>query len=193
MFKKIAITPETVTHAAQSGEESRAKAASVFKTLFGLYGNLFLNKFSTGQQNSAGDDVGILSARGTWGYALRDYSEDTIASAMSICLDRHPEFPPSLPQFVILCRAAAPRKVYRPAVPEIEMSQGLRSQFARKAREINAKHAQDAVDKVTGYVARPMSLDGLKQGIAQAVGLAGGDECRVLLDLDRAFAPRGVA
>ena len=193
MFKPVAITPETVTQAAKTGEESRAKAASVFKTLFGLYGNLFLSKYSTGQLNGAGEDVGILSARNTWGHGLRGFDEETIASAMAVCLERHTEFPPSLPQFVLLCRAAAPRKLYRPAVPEIEMGQGLRSQYARQARAINAKHDERARQRATGHIPLPMTLDGLKQSIAQAVGLAGGDECRVLLDLDRALVRKVAA
>jgi hypothetical protein len=193
MFKPIVVTPETVAQVAASAEAKRAQASSVFKVMHGFYGNLFLSKFASGQLNDAGDDIGVINARSIWGHGLVTFDELTIKTALSNCMDRHPEFPPSLPQFVLLCRAATPRKVYRPAVPEIEMSQGLRSEYARKAREINTKHAERAQQRVTGFIPLPMSLDGLKQSIAQAVALAGGDEAATLMRLDRELAPREAA
>ena len=193
MFKPIVITPETVAQVAASAETKRAQAGSVFKVMHGFYGNLFLSKFASGQLNDAGDDIGVINARSIWGHGLSTFDEPTIKTALANCMDRHPEFPPSLPQFVILCRAAAPRKVYQPEVPEIEMSQGLRSQYARKAREINAKHDEIAREKASGITPLPMSLDGLKQSIAQAVALAGGDEAATLMRLDRELSPRVAA
>lgn len=193
MFKPIVVTPETVAQVAAAAEAKRAQAGSVFKVMHGFYGNLFLSKFSSGQLNDAGDDIGVVNARSIWGHGLRDFEESTIKTALANCMDRHPEFPPSLPQFVILCRAAAPRKAYQTAVPEIEMSQGLRSEYARKAREINAKHDEVARARVTGFKPLEMSLDGLKQNIAQAIALAGGDEAAALTRLEREIAPRSAA
>lgn len=193
MFKPIVVTPETVAQVAASAEAKRAQAGNVFKVMHGFYGNLFLSKFASGQLNDQGDDVGVVNARSIWGHGLRDFDEATIKTALSSCMDRHPEFPPSLPQFVVLCRAAAPRKTYRPVVPEIEMSQGLRSQYARKCREINAKHDERAQQRITGFTPLPMSLDGLKQSIAQAVALAGGDEAATLMRLDRELASKVAA
>lgn len=193
MFKPIVVTPETVAQVAASAEAKRAQAGSVFKVMHGFYGNLFLSKFASGQMNDQGDDVGVINARSIWGHGLCTFDEQTIKTALANCMDRHPEFPPSLPQFVILCRAAAPRKTYQPAVPEIEMSQGLRSQYARKAREINVKHDELLKQREKGFTPLPMSLDGLKQSIAQAVALAGGDESATLMRLDRELCVRGVA
>lgn len=193
MFKPIVVTPETVAQVAASAEEKRAQANSVFKVLHGFYGNLFLSKFASGQMNDQGEDIGVINARSIWGHGLRHFDEPTIKTALSMCMDRHPEFAPSLPQFVVLCRAAAPRKVMDSGPRAIEMSQNLQSQYARKAREINAKHDELARQRASGYTPLPLSLDGLKQAIAQAVGLAGGDECRVLLDLDRQFCKKVAA
>lgn len=191
MFKPVVVTPETITQVAASAEAKRAQAGNVFKVMHGFYGNLFLAKFSSGQLNDQGDDIGVINARSIWGHGLRDFNDSTIKTALSNCMERHPEFPPSLPQFVVLCRAVAPRETYKPAVPEIGMSQGLRSQYARQAREINAKHDERAKQRATGYTPLPLSLDGLAQNIAQAIGLAGGDEVAALMRLGRELAAKG--
>nr|WP_321291614.1 hypothetical protein [uncultured Rhodoferax sp.] len=179
-----------VTEQAAKAAESASVTSTVFRSLHGYYGVLFTSKFATGILSAEGKDQGILSARKVWAYELSRYEVHTIANAVESCKAMHPEFPPSLPQFVALCAANAPRKTYKPAIPEIEMSQALRSQYARQARETNARHHARAVDTKTGFTDLPISLDGLKQAVAQAVGLAGGDEVHTLLRLDRQFSPR---
>lgn len=160
----------------------------VFRAFHGYYGVLFTSKFSTGEVNGDGKDKGILSARTVWAHELRKFGRETVGAAINACKLAHKQYPPSLPEFLEHCQALVIRKVYKPAVPEIEMGQGLRSAYARRAREINAKHAKRAIDKMTGYVELPKGLDGLKQAIAGAVGAAGGDESKELLRLDRLFA-----
>ncbi|MGJ7529833.1 hypothetical protein [Variovorax sp. GB1P17] len=158
---------------------------NVFKVLHGYYGNLFFTKFSTGAVEN-GEDQGIANARRIWAHGLRDFDGDTIKMALRNCQARHAEYPPSLPQFVALCAAAKPREVYR--IPNaIGMSSALRSQYARQARAINEKHEAKAERRRTGYVPLPVTLDGLKQAIASAVGDAGGNEAAELLRLDRLY------
>jgi hypothetical protein len=65
------------------------------------------------------------------------------------------------------------------------MSGELRSRYAAQARAINERHAAKQVAKVTGFKELPTGLDGLKQAIAGAVALAGGDEAATLRRLDR--------
>lgn len=166
-----------------------ATANDVFKVLHGFYGNLFLNKFSTGVVDAKGRDEGVRSARVVWAQTLLPFGESTVVAALEACKAAHPEFPPSLPQFEALCRAAKPREVYKPDQPILVMSQQLRSQYAAQARAVNEKHQRKAMDRVTGYVELAQSLDGLKQAIANAVATAGGDESAELLRLDRMFAP----
>ena len=166
---------------------------NIFKVFHGFYGNLFLSKFATGEVDPQGGDAGIVSARQIWGHGLRDFDAGTVKAALAQCMDRHPEFPPSLPQFVALCAANKPREVYRPAQPALEMSQSLKSAYSARAREINERHARKAIDRKTGYVELPQSLDGLKAAIANAVATAGGDEVKELRRLDLMFAPKGVA
>ncbi|MDQ0022928.1 hypothetical protein J2X90_000714 [Variovorax paradoxus] len=159
---------------------------NVFKVLHGYYGNLFLSKFASGVTDAAGRDKGVASARSVWAHKLRMFDEATVVTALEHCQGRHPEYPPSLPQFVALCAAAMPREVYQ-QTNAIGMSDELRSRYARQARAINEKHAERARNRVTGYKPLPPGLDGLKQSIANAIGCAGGDEAGALLNLDRLF------
>lgn len=184
MLKPIAIQADQFRAPQPAVDESIVN--NVFKVMHGYYGNLFLSKFASGVTDPQGRDKGVASARTVWAYKLQRFDEATVVKALDQCQDRHPEFPPSLPQFVALCAAAAPREVYR-AEKAIGMSDELRSQYARSAREINERHAEKAVKRQTGAIPLPMSLDGLKQAIACAVGAAGGDEAAELLRLDRMF------
>lgn len=165
----------------------------VFKVLHGFYGNLLLSKFATGRvvEKGAhkGEDEGIVNARAIWAHALRKHGPETIKVALARCQAAHPEFPPSAPQFVALCDASRPREVHM-GPRAIGMSNELRSVYARRAREINAKHAARARAVATGERELPRTLDGLKLAIADAVSCAGGDEPATLTRLDRELAPR---
>jgi len=186
MFKPVVVDAETLKR--PQAPMPVDVVNNIFKVFHGFYGNLFLSKFSTGEVDPQGGDAGIVSARQIWGHGLRDFDAGTVKAALGQCMDRHPEFPPSLPQFVALCSANKPREVYRPAVPALEMSQQLKSAYSARAREINERHAQRAIDRKTGYVELPQTLDGLKAAIANAVATAGGDEVKELRRLDLMFA-----
>ena len=150
MFKPLAMTPPTPEHLRQPQSIDQGVVNNVFKVFHGFYGNLFLMKFATGQlagegevdafgQSIEGQDKGVLSARQIWAHGLRAFDAQTVKTALSQCMDRNPEFPPSLPQLVAICAANKPRAVYKPEVSAIGMGQELRSQYAAKAREINAR------------------------------------------------------
>lgn len=160
---------------------------ALFKVFHGFYGNLFLSKFSTGEANDAGEDVGLVNARRMWGHRLSAFDADTVRAAVRQCQVAHPEFPPSLPQFAALCEANRPREVYQPP-NRIEMSQALRSEHAARARAVLAKHHARATEK-DDPESEP-GLGPLKRAIANAVATAGGDEAATLLRLDRDFERR---
>lgn len=184
MLKPIAVNAEQFSSAQPQPDESIVN--NVFKVFHGFYGNLFLSKFSSGVTDAAGRDKGVASARTVWAFSLRKFSEQTVVAALGRCETLHPEFPPSLPQFLAVCAACAPRATYR-VENAIEMSGELRSRYARQAREINARHDAKALRCKTGFIPLPNTLDGLKQAIASAVGEAGGNEAAELLRLDRMF------
>jgi hypothetical protein len=179
--------------AAPAGVPDQRLVKDVFIFFHGFYGTLFSAKYATGEVDAEQKDKGILSARKVWAHELRKFERETVREAIDACKLVHQKFPPSLPEFLQFCREAQPRATYRPAVPEIPMGQALRSEYARRAREINAKHDQRAITRQTGYIELPQGLDGLKLAIANAVSAAGGDECRELLRLDRLFAPKVAA
>ena len=192
-----AIAARSVGAASQEQRQDAVRVSNrVFKTLQGMYGSLFLSKFSTGKVLPNGGDAGVISARDVWAVSLQRFDAGTVGTALDRVLTDFPEFPPSLPQFVALCHACRPREAYKPAANVIGMSQTLRSEYAAKAREINEKHAKRAVDKRLGAQAdmgSHVGLDGLKSAIANAVACAGGDEVATLLRLDTMLAPKGAA
>lgn len=173
------ITPRVDDFAQEPAPAPNETANNVFKVFHGFYGNLFLSKFVNGQTGSDGVDQGVVSARAIWSHGLRDFDLTTVKTALARVMDAHPEFPPTLPQFVALCKACAPREVYRDCLPPPAID---RVEQIRKARE----HLQAARDAAA---ARP-KFDGLsllKQAIADAVRCAGGDEDAELARLDRMF------
>lgn len=192
-----AIAARAVGNASPDAHQAAVRTANkVFKTMQGMYGSLFLSKFSTGKTGADGSDAGIVSARDVWAMALQRFDVATVVTSLERLLTDFPEFPPSLPQFVALCHACRPRETYRPAQPAIGMSQAIRSEYAARAREINEKHAKRAVDKRLGAVVAVGSLeglDGLKSAIANAIANAGGDEVAALLRLDAMLSPKVAA
>lgn len=161
---------------------------NVFKVLHGCYGNLVFSKFASGDVDQSGEDRGLASAYRVWAHGLREFDAATIKSALGRCMERHPEFPPSLAQFIALCRACKPRNPWKPADrgPVLEMSEELRAQY--RAQHLAA--AREAAERVLESRKKLTGLDPLKQAIASAVGAAGGDEAAELLRLDRMFASR---
>lgn len=170
-------------------------AGRVFLAMHGFYGNLWLNKFATHMVTADGRDEGVENARRTWGSALARYSLDVVRAALGKCLGDKPlfpEFPPSLPQFVAVCESCRPRETYRPPDNAIGMSAELRSSYTRRLREVNEKHLQKARDLRSGVTTREndAGLSGLpllNSLIAEAIGLAGGDEAAALLRLERSL------
>ena len=177
------ISPNIEDFKPQAAETTQDTANNVFKVFHGFYGNLFLSKFVNGQADASGVDQGVVSARAIWSHGLRDFDLATVKTALSRTMDAHPEYPPTLPQFVALCKACAPRQAYQHPVA-IPMSAELRAQRSKAAREAALKAVTTAPEKQTPTI----GLQVLKQLIAQAVGLAGGDEAKTLIRLDREFS-----
>lgn len=190
MFKPLSAVLPTQQQTAIPQAQDLHAVNNVFKVFHGFYGNLFLMKFATGQLDATGQDMGVISARQIWAHGLREFDGGTVKTALSQSMERNPEFPPSLPQLVALCKANKPRAAYVPSVPEIAMSTALRSEYAKQARAINARHTQQATERRLGAVFSGVGLDGIKQAIASAVGAAGGDEVSELRRLDLLLTKR---
>ena len=80
--------------------------AKIFQAMQGNYGSRFLNQWKTGQTidggEHAGKDAGLVNAMAFWGVKLAGFAEQP--ERIRRVLDTLPPDPPSLPQFVELCR-----------------------------------------------------------------------------------------
>ena len=125
-------------------------AQHVFRVLHGMYGNLFLSKFATGQQNGDGTDVGIESAKTIWGHGLAKYDMAVVREALAACLQAHPEFPPSLPQMLSLCDARKPRATYA----QQQGWQSLPPPVEKQSAAVNFEKQNDGKDWARRILAR---------------------------------------
>lgn len=180
MFKPALVSVDQFKNKPETVSESTVN--NVFKVLHGYYGNLFLSKYASGVLDDRKRDMGVASARTVWANGLTLHDDGVVITALERCKTEHPEFPPSLPQFEALCKACAPRKTHQHPVA-IAMNADLRAQRLKAAREAALKSVTPSAKKQTLIVGLPL----LKQLIAQAVGLAGGDEAKTLMRLDREF------
>jgi hypothetical protein len=159
----------------------------IFKVLHGRHGQVFLSKYSTGQRDEDGKDKGIIAARQVWAHDLRNQSPQAIMAALDQAAIDYTEFPPSGPQFLLLCKNQA-RDF--DAVERVERSR-LRIEVSGKSISESTKTARDAaMAKIRAPKPDPVPETGislLMSLIAGAVALAGGDEVSELMRLERAF------
>ena len=191
MFKNAAalVTPGAFSQGSTSDSSEKETATKrLFMLFHGYYGNLFLSKYATGELDSDGKDRGIKSARQVWQSGLAKFDVATVVAAAERCKQAHKEFPPSLPQFVDLCAAIQPRKDMTKGDARIGMSTELKSSYSKRARSEAMARYRDRVAAQAGVVSVPDGLAGLKELIAKAVALGGGDEVATLLRLDREMA-----
>jgi hypothetical protein len=191
MFKNAAalVTPGAFSQGSMSDSSEKETATKrLFMLFHGYYGNLFLSKYATGELDLDGKDRGIKSARQVWQSGLAKFDVATVVAAAERCKQAHKEFPPSLPQFVDLCAAIQPRKDMTKGDARIGMSTELKSSYSKRARSEAMARYRDRVATQAGVVSVPDGLAGLKELIAKAVALGGGDEVATLLRLDREMA-----
>lgn len=180
---------DNVSNLAEAALRSAASAPSpnaadaVFRAMHGFYGALWLSKFATGQTGADGADAGVVGAKAIWAHGLREFDGATVRAALRQCLDAHAEFPPSLPQFVQLCRANTPRASFKPT---IDMSGELVAERNKAAREKLREMRQSL--RRQSAVRQGEGLALLFSAIADAAGCAGGDASAELLRLERMFA-----
>lgn len=189
-MSNVAHLAERAVALADTKPAASTETKQLFMMLHGMYGNLFVSKFATGELNDNGKDKGILSAMKVWEATLKKYSRDDnsiIEVAVEACKTKHVEYPPSLPQFVALCEAelsSMPRPTFFEQCGTGRVLVGVDAKFMQERRkriaeEHIAKAKQAKAKQATG-------LDQLKQLIAQAKALAGADEAAELLKMDRA-------
>lgn len=182
-----------VIDAAQIGsrpQPERADTSATVKRLFmlfhGWYGNLLIARYNTGETGLDGKDRGVASAVKVWQSELAPFAAEDIEAAAQRCRTDHPKYPPTLPEFVSLCKAVRVRPAVQANGPmKIEMSEGLRSSYTARARAQAMAAYRAKLEAEVGAVRTGPGLAGLQQLVAQAVALAGGDEVAALRRFDQ--------
>ena len=83
----------------------------LFAELQGNYGTRFLDMWRSGQADTNGDDVGLQNAMALWAERLAGFAERP--DAIRRVLDTLPKHPPTLPEFVELCRNNCPQPKHK--------------------------------------------------------------------------------
>lgn len=176
---------------AQIGRESEPAAdpkktvKGLFMLFHGWYGNLFLSRFESGDKDASGKDRGTMSAMSVWQHALDRFDGDVVRTAAERCQEDHPKYPPTLPEFVAICKAVQPRKAAPESQPGIAMSDELKSSYTARARAEAMARYRANINAEAGVVKAEKGVSGLHVLVAKAVALAGGDEVAVLRRFDR--------
>lgn len=130
--------------------------AKIFQELQGNYGSRFLNQWKTGQVIEGGEhhgkDAGIVNAMVTWGKKLAGFIDHP--ECIRRVLDRLPNDPPSLPQFVEMCRAAPSNE--KPALQH-KLTQEDHERMAKAARDAKRAVERADMDKVEFWATHPRS------------------------------------
>jgi hypothetical protein len=120
--------------------------AKIFQALHGNYGSRFLNQWKTGQTLDDGTDAGVKNAMAFWAEKLGGFADQP--ERIRRVLDALPPEPPSLPQFVELCRAARPDE--KPALdhkPTPEEREHQRELSRRLGDAIGGGKVRDGIDE----------------------------------------------
>lgn len=159
-----------------------ANIKRLFMALHGMYGNVVIDKYKTGEVDANGLDRGIASTQAMWLNGLGQFDAETVKAAIPRCADRHKTFPPTLPEFRDLCLAARPRYVAT-NTPRIGISDEMRS----KAAEASRKAIADIKAKRAGEGRFETGVLGIVAMAAHAHGQAGGDEAAMLRLLESQY------
>lgn len=81
--------------------------AKIFSTLQGYYGTRYTNMWKTGELLTNGQDGGHVNMMRVWSEKLGGFADHP--ECIAYALENLPEHPPTLPQFMEICRRA-PRK-----------------------------------------------------------------------------------
>jgi hypothetical protein len=117
----------------------------IFDRMQGLYGTLWLDRWRTGETvEMAGRsmDRGLLNAKATWAAELAGFADkaECIGKALEAC--RSQQFPPTLPEFLKLCRDAAlrsgnsaPQIAYTPTAEDLQRQREAAQKVAETAQK----------------------------------------------------------
>jgi len=117
----------------------------IFDRMQGMYGSLWVDRWRSGEtveRNGRQFDRGLLNAKATWAQELGGFSgqHERIARALESC--RHRNMPPTLPEFLDLCRQQVAEQTLSlpPPTPDAERRQrNIESAAAVKVGSVGDK------------------------------------------------------
>ena len=129
----------------------------IFDRMQGMYGSLWVDRWRTGEAVERGGrtfDRGLLLAKATWGEELAGFADQPQRLSKAIDACRSLRLPPTLPEFLALCRqqvAEAPPALPTPDLTPAERAQRVdeinRAATAKRSMEGNRNWAQTLREK----------------------------------------------
>ncbi len=136
----------------------------LFAELQGNYGTRFLDMWRSGVTDTNGDDVGLQNAMDMWAEKLAGFRERP--DAIRRVLDTLPKHPPTLPEFVELCRTSCPKQGVK-ALPAPNVPPSVIEARQAEAQAIAAKVAANVPSKAWAHKLRARYLSGERLMMAQ--------------------------
>ena len=136
----------------------------LFAELQGNYGTRFLDMWRSGVTDTNNDDVGLLNAMALWAEKLAGFRERP--DAIRRVLDTLPKHPPTLPEFVALCRQSCPKQEVK-ALPAPDVPPSVIAARQAEAEAIAARVAGNVPSKAWAHKLRARYLAGERLMMAQ--------------------------
>lgn len=120
--------------------------SQLFIRLRSIYGHRWTSLFTSAEQATA--------MKAEWSLALGGFTDQVIEKALESSAREYVDFPPTLPQFMALCRMHEPRKVYQalpgpePSTREFALGKlaELKELLAKKAKVDKQRPARQPMD-----------------------------------------------
>jgi hypothetical protein len=119
--------------------------------------HIYGHKFSSTYGESAFNEDGLTEAAKTWASGLRGLTGDQVANGLRECVDCGEAWPPTLPEFVKMCKGSAINRFGLDYIPEyhreepiVDESRLLSSDQREAAREKGKEELQRMKDILKG-------------------------------------------
>lgn len=112
----------------------------IFAEMQGNYGSRFLDMWRTGQALADGTDSGLRNARDLWGRKLAGFADHP--ERIKRALESLPQHPPTLPEFIAICRQQHADMAATLPAPKMAAEQ-VAPKVAAAVRAVSRRHDGD--------------------------------------------------
>lgn len=105
--------------------------SNLFERMTHIYGRKFSTEYgeSATEEDPFSSRLKLTPTAETWSLGLRNYTGEQIANGLSHCFDSGESWPPTLPEFVKLCKMKPPPKIYQSALESDELIARRKEQY----------------------------------------------------------------